>query len=75
MVWTLLAELAKSGSTWLVSGLLFLLFNTARAWRYFHDRMMVREFRAIKGDKVSMTRSRFGGQEFWRERAEWDSEL
>jgi hypothetical protein len=75
VVWTLLAELAKSGSPWLVSGLLFLLFNAARAWRYFHDRMMVREFREIKGDKVSMTRRRFGGPELRREAVERDSEL
>jgi hypothetical protein len=70
VVWTLCTELAKSGNSWLVLAAAFLLFNAARAWRYFHDRMMVREFRKIKGDNVSMTRSRFGTPELKRESVE-----
>jgi hypothetical protein len=68
-MWTLFTELAKSGNVWS----LFALFNTACAWRYFHDRMLVREFRKIKGDSVSMTRRRFGGAVIERKAVERDS--
>lgn len=71
MVWTLLSEVAKSGNVWL----LLVLVNASCAWRYFHDRMLVREFRKIKGDNVSLTRRRFGASRLERKAVEGDSGL